>query len=123
MVTLFDLSAGIVTHIAQGELSLEEIESEFAARLLNPAFRPGLGVLWDLRGASLTGLTTRQIETLVEFNHERKDARGGGRAAIVVSQNLDYGIARVFQVYAEDLPWETMVFQDLEEATTWVRSS
>ncbi|KPJ95853.1 MAG: hypothetical protein AMS18_02095 [Gemmatimonas sp. SG8_17] len=121
--TSFDLSAGLVTHIAEGELSLEEIESEFAATILNPAFRSGLAVLWDLRAASLASLSTRGIETLVKFNYDRKDARGGGRAAIVVSQDLDYGIARVFQVYGEDLPWETMVFRDFEEANAWVRGS
>ncbi len=118
--TLIDIGAGLVIHEAEGPLSLDEIQSELQATLANPAFSPGMKTVWDLRGASIAALTERAVRSLVDFNLVRKEQRGGGRAAIVASQDVDYGVARMFQAYAEELPWETMVFRGLDDALPWL---
>jgi len=121
--TLIDTSAGLVIHEAEGPLSLDEIESEVQATLANPAFRPGMKTVWDLRDASIATLSEDAVRSLIEFNLVRKEQRGGGRAAIVASQDADFGIARMFQAYAEALPWETMVFRGLDDALPWLQGS
>jgi hypothetical protein len=120
VTTHVDEAAGFATHTATGDLTLDEIGEAFEALLEDPAFKPGLPVLWDLREASITSLSNLEIQQLLKLNAKRKDARGSGRAAILVSKEVDYGIARMFQVYAEELPWETMVFRDFSQAEPWV---
>lgn len=121
--TLIDTTAGLVIHEAEGALSLYEIEDEIQATLDNPAFSPGMRTVWDLRTASIAGLTDDQVRSLIEFNLWRKELRGCGRAAIVATQDVDYAVARRFQTWAAALPWETMVFRDLDEAMPWLQGS
>ena len=115
-----DGAAGLVTHMGSGAVSIGEIEAAFEARLENPDFRPGMKVLWDCREASISTLSADGIHRLIGFNDRYKDARGDGMSAIVVSGDLDYGIGRMFQAYAHDLPWETMVFRDFNSAIQWL---
>jgi len=121
--TLIDTTAGLVIHEAEGPLSLGEIEDELRATLANPAYRPGMKTVWDLRGASIASLTDDAVRSLIEFNLVRKERRGGGRAAIVTAQDDDHRVAQMFQIYAEALPWETMVFRRLDDALPWLNGS
>jgi hypothetical protein len=118
--TQIDGTAGLVTHTGTGDLTLEEMVAAFEERLHHPGFRPGMKILWDCREASFATLSNDQIQRLIEHNGRLQNARGGGMSAIVVSRDLDYGIGRVFQAYADGLPWDTMVFRDLESAMAWL---
>jgi hypothetical protein len=120
---LVDQSLGHVTHTAQGQLSLDEIRGAFRAALENPAYRRGMTVLWDVREATIAHLSAEDLRTLARFSHELRSVRGGGRAAILVSRDADFGVARMFQLYADVFPWETMVFRDLGETIEWLGGS
>jgi hypothetical protein len=99
---------------------IEEIEAALEARLEDPIFQPGMKVLWDCRNASIAALSNERIERLIEHNFQHQEARGSGMSAIVASRDLDYGIGRIFQAYADGLPWDTMVFRDLDSALNWL---
>ncbi len=114
--TVIDRTKGLVTHTGTGSLSVEEITKAFEARIENPDFRTGMKVLWDFSGATLSSLSTSGVRRLVGLNTKHADARGGGMSAIVVSRDVDYGICRMFETLAQDLPWRTTVFRDLESA-------
>ena len=44
------------------------------------------------------------------------------RTALVVSDPVDYGVLRMFEVYAhESAPAERLVTTDMQEAKTWIR--
>jgi hypothetical protein len=119
--TRIDRTAGLVTHTGTGDLSDLEIEVAFRTRFEDPDYRSGMKVLWDCRQASISALSEDGIRRLVATNLKYRDARGSGMSAIVVSHDVDYGVVRVFQAYADQLPWEMMVFRDLEEAVGWLR--
>lgn len=112
--------AGLVIHIATGELSVEKIKAALEARLKNPDHRRGMRVLWDCSRASLSSISADEVRDLAEFNTRRADMRGLGRSAIVVSKCVDFGVARMFEFYACCLPWQTAVFWDLESAMRWL---
>jgi hypothetical protein len=115
-----DRTTGLVTHTGTGEMSIDEIKTAFEARLENPDFRPGMRVLWDCRKATISALSTGGIQGLIAFNIRHADARGEGMSAIVVSKDVDFGVGRMFEAHAQDLPWQTKIFRDLESATQWL---
>ena len=117
--TCIDRTAGLVIHTATGELTLDEITEAFEARLKHRDFRPGMNVLWDYRRATISSLSTQDVQQLVAFNQRIASARGGGLSAIVAPKDVDYGISRMFQIHSQDLPWHTMVFRNLESALEW----
>jgi hypothetical protein len=122
ITTCFDYARGLVTHTGTGDLSVEEIANAFEARLENPDFRRGMHVLWDCRWATISSLSTQDVEQLIKFNSRHVNARGAGDSAIVLSKAVDYGIGRMFEFYACGLPWRTAVFRDLESAIRWLGS-
>jgi hypothetical protein len=42
-------------------------------------------------------------------------------AAIIAPREVDYGMARMWQVFVEETGWETMVFRSIDEADSWLR--
>ena len=48
------------------------------------------------------------------------EARGKGSCAIVTGREVDYGMARMGQVYMDSLGIEVMVFRELEHAEQWL---
>jgi hypothetical protein len=40
--------------------------------------------------------------------------------ALVVSRDMDYGLARMYEAYSQDLPVQIRIFDELEEAESWM---
>jgi hypothetical protein len=79
-------------------------------------------VLWDIRAGSLTRVTTAGLRLIAERATELADRRRGGRTAIVCSTDVDYGLSRMFQTFAELLqaPVEFTVSKDIASAREWL---
>lgn len=68
-----------------------------------------------------TAWTGRDILHLVPSVERRQGLRGQGRTAIVVSGPADYGMARMYQILADEGLSRVGVFQDAGEADRWVK--
>jgi hypothetical protein len=85
----------------------------------HPQLASGMNVLCDLRDAR-TDLTPRDIRRVVDFVSRHREARGGGKSAVVAGRDVDYGMARIAQVHLEPLGVELAVFRELQEAEEWL---
>ena len=95
---------------------------EFARALLSdPMFRPGLDELIDARDCEYSG---GGFDEILEYRGVRlesgRPAAGKGRWACVVSDDLMYGLSRMFGTLASDLGVEMRVFRDMDEALGWL---
>ena len=77
--------------------------------------------LWDLRDATVA-MTTAELERLGHEGQARDNQRSS-RAAVVASRDVDFGLARVNEVYRASSSTEMRVFRDLEEAREWLTES
>jgi hypothetical protein len=110
-------SKQLTIHIVTGELLFDgvvEAVKEFYE------VKPTPDVLWDLREGTWKDLSDERIRGLVSFVGKHAHVREGGRTAAVVSADVDYGIARAFQSYTEELPFESGVFRTMDEAIKWL---
>ena len=57
----------------------------------------------------IAGLLSRSLERIAE-----------GRAAVVVSQAVSFGMMRMLQAYVDGIPFEIRIFYDLAEARRWL---
>ena len=80
-------------------------------------------VLCDLTQATIADLTTGEIEEVIKLISQHVAARGGGKAAIIASGDVDYGLARMFGTFVEiaGLPMKVKVFRTREIATQWLK--
>lgn len=108
----------LTTFIVRGDINRVEIE-----KAVTLFYREGAtqNVLWDLREASLQVLSTADIQGIVKFLQKNAYVRPEGRTAMVAPSDADYGLVRMGEVYAEQLPTAFRVFRSLERAHTWLK--
>ena len=82
---------------------------------------PTVNVLWDLRKARIAkNLSNEEIQNILRFIESHVDKREGGKTAIVVSEDADYGVAHIFMGYTMSFPVTVQIFRNMDEATTWI---
>jgi hypothetical protein len=79
-------------------------------------------VLWDGHEADLSPIHGLHIDRMASWSLPLAEKRRGGRSAIVVEGDLNFGVARMMQSYAEsrEFPFEVRCFRDREEALKWL---
>ena len=96
----------------------EEIES-YLGMLSDPRFHPGIAILLDNRARRGEGDSehVRRMAGLARKSSERLE---GCRCAIVVSNDVEFGMARMYELMASGDPLTVRVFRDMEEAESWL---
>ena len=104
---------------ATGELTLKV---QMAA--LKPFYegKPTKNVLWDMRRITGNRITSDELLHIIKHIKLHKDKRPSGKTALVTKSDLDFGLGRMSESFAqnENLPWEISVFASLSEATKWL---
>lgn len=112
-----DPEAGLARVSFSGHPRYQEIAQALAAVVEDGAFIAERR-LWDLRvsGLSLTYAELQRIGAIAQTH----DSGRGGRTAVLVSRDVDYGQARVFHVYRETERNPVRVFRDEKKALAWL---
>lgn len=96
--------------------------------VLNEEFRlPKASVvcdIWDIRGCEADrDIDANAMFRIVSFIKERFHSKLSHRkTAIVVDQDVTYGLTRMFQILADDLPYEIEIFRSFREAQQWIEN-
>ncbi len=114
-----DLPAGMVCVEGSGVTTLEELSALQQTLRGDPDYVPQLGHLIDFRTASLARMDAASLRTIIE-NSMTAGVPDAGSRAIVVSGELEYGIARMFQNMAEAQGQEARIFTDIGAARAWL---
>ena len=114
-----DMKAGVVICRTSGRLSGRDIISTLGEVFVHPDFQPGMSEVWDMRSGAIDALSQADVQAIVAFVTARLESRGCGRLAIVASEDLTHGVARVVDGWAVDLPFEREIFRDFDEAVRW----
>ena len=120
----FYLDLDSLATVAQGKstgpLGVEQILvaiDELTAALED---RPDLiHFFWDLTEAELN-LSTDEISRIVTYAQNTTRRREGGRSVYLVSNELSYGIMRMYQAFRARNHDNTGVFMDRDEAMQWL---
>jgi hypothetical protein len=119
VTTNADHDKQLTIHTVTGEPSFEEGMAAFKQFWEG---KPTQNVLWDFRKASLTRLSSIETEAMIDYIKQHAEKRSGGKTAILVSKDLEYGISRMAQTFAElkNIPFEMEIFRSIEEAIQWL---
>jgi hypothetical protein len=107
------------TYIFAGKVTGEQIihaQEEFYSKA------PMFFLLADFTQADLSVLTTDDLRTILSGAEKNGHVRKGGKTAVVVSGDLAFGMARMYEIMAEiqDLPFSVRSFRGQDEALTWL---
>jgi hypothetical protein len=102
---------------ADGVVTFAEIDAHLDIEQRNRDLdRPEL---IDARGAT-TDLTTQQVRQLVQPAANMLRLVELGATAIVTTDDVLYGMARMYSILAEGVGATSQVFRDVESATRWL---
>ncbi len=116
-----DRQRQLTVHTCSGKITFEELQD--AVKQLYDG-EPTANHLWNLEQADVSGISVEDITRLARFAKEYAPSRRSGKTAIVSSKDLGFGMARVYEIYA-DLVEQTVqlkTFRALEEAYSWLDS-
>lgn len=94
---------------------LDLIEEKFGRE----DFGPGLRKLLDLGDATLE-LSYADMQQIVERLRSGETRLAGQRWAVIASGAVQFGLARMFEALADELPMETQVFREEGAARAWL---
>jgi hypothetical protein len=104
----------------EGETSYEAVKAYLDELVVEPRFRPGMPGIIDCRRVT-------SLFSILDLRRTAADARARpqmqvpGRAAVLASSNLIYGLLRMYEVFNEGNPSEIRVFREPDKAMEWLR--
>jgi hypothetical protein len=116
-----DPTTGVLHVKRSGEVSAEEDEMSFEARLADAAVMEGIPVLVDCAEIEPADSVERVhcMAERVTWNAHRLKC---GPVAILVSSDVEFGMARMYMALTDHVHPHTMVFRDRHEALEWLET-
>jgi len=83
---------------------------------------PILYTFFDFNGVTGLDITTAQVRRAAELSIKAARNQSVGRVvAIYANDDLQFALARMWQILADYTGWDTRVFRDRADAAVWVR--
>lgn len=116
-----DVEHCLILTTASGTLTDDDIVQHKARIVQDPDFRPGMKELSDIRGVDQLNVTPAGIMEMV--NQDAKDSTtvGSHQLALVVSKEVAFGMARMYQSLTKPNIETVGVFRDIDEARVWLQ--
>jgi len=103
-----------------GVLTLADNLYVFQKLLADPRFRPGFSQLADFRDVADAELGEKELREIVANEQAHLGFLEGARIALVAPADFAFGLARMWEILAERMPFEAGVFRSLDEAVAWL---
>ncbi|HVU51776.1 MAG TPA: hypothetical protein VHL80_13865 [Polyangia bacterium] len=103
-----------------GPTSYEDVKTYLDGLMVDLRFRPGMPGLIDCRNVKSL-FSIMDLRKTAADARQRPELQVPGRAAVLASSNLIYGLLRMYEVFNEGNPAEIRVFRQPEEAMRWLR--
>jgi hypothetical protein len=110
---------GILYTTIEGETRFEDVKGYLDTLLSDPGFTPGMPGLIDCRKVRSL-FSIKDLRRTAADTSERPQMRVPGRAAVLASSNLIYGLLRMYEVFSEGQATKIRVFRQPEEALAWL---
>lgn len=117
-----DPESGLVVFTVTGSGKVTDMIKALEELFIAPGYRKNADIMWDFSQWREEPPEARELRELVNFIDRNREKRGAGyRVCIVVSRDLDYGLARMFEAYAENLPFTLRIFRKRSQAESWLK--
>ena len=116
----FDQNKGVIYFEATDIFTGEDLFKATLEIIDHPDFDPQLNLLADLDPIKSFRISANDVRNLVDFYQTIKGRIGYGKYAIVTRSNLIYGMARMYQILTDRMPFEVRVFREMMAAREWL---
>lgn len=111
-----DLARSLVLSRGWDVVMEREILAHVRALIADPLFAGNFHQLLDLRDVTNVQFTASTVRELVRLN----PFGAGARRAVVVTNDVVFGMARMYQILADESPDELQIFRKMDDALQWL---
>ena len=115
----FDSTCGILRAQISDEFDTDEYRDAMVQITSGNHYPAKVPTIWDLKKLDFTDLDSRLGHLVKEIRSSFKK-RGDAKIAYVVSDQLGYGLMRMFQVLS-DTEEDSLVCYEYDEAESWIK--
>lgn len=113
---------------SRGEVTVREVTGSPTGREVGAAVQsfyrgvPTKYIVWDVTNGSMSNLSTDDLQALVAYVREVAHMRAGGKTAIIVPNDLGFGLGRMIEAYGSlnELPFDFRAFRSKSDALEWL---
>ena len=108
---------------ASGTADLQVLKGILPELLKHPEWYTGADTILDLSQLSIANLNFEEITQLSTLTRSFKDVLGAGCCALIVGEDVDYGLGRMWQLMTESyVDIEIDVFNSRALAESWLEN-
>ena len=115
-----DLALGCIFIKWSGAVTLHKFITFNGVLAQDPNYRVGLNRLIDMRGAKIEASSDEVGKAAWEVVKKRDAIEGHRKFAALVGGDLEYGIARMFDMMTDQTRSEVRPFRRLDDAVAWL---
>jgi len=105
-----------------GTTTDEEFQAFYRSLFESGSIDPSMNLLVDLRGADSSPRSPEVLNQFAEFVEQTfSNISTIPKVAVVAPKDLSFGLARMYQVFANSVPWNFVVFRAMDAALAWLR--
>ena len=117
--TIVSRQHNLTLYKCYGDLEEAEINN-----IIEPFYRDETthNLLWDFSEASMSGISSLFVRETAEKVRDLVPARKNGKIAVIAPKDLEFGMARMFQLMSDEkqFPFRVKVFRHVGEACQWL---
>ncbi len=117
-----DREQNLIVTTASGTLTDDDVLGLKARLVQDKHFKPGMRELSDIRNIDRLDVTPAGVRAMVKQDRDDAVIVSSHRLAIVLSDDVAFGMARMYQMLTESTMDDVGVFRDIEEAKSWLKS-
>ena len=107
-----------------GKFDLSKFNVFYKQMVSHPDFSSGMNVIWDVRKADISKISQDEMRTVSGHIAQLTKKRGSGRGALVVSDDISFGVSRMGEMMTEKFVTVAVrVFRNMEDAEKWINEN
>ena len=115
-----DQTKNLSTFLVNGPLNYDEVHAVIKRFYENKYPPPTKNILWDLRNASVNEIRYEEARELAFFASIIDHRKLIGRTAIVASDDVVFGVSRMFGAFIDNTALVFEIFRDFDKAYKWI---
>jgi hypothetical protein len=117
---IHDSDKNIIRATITGQPTLVDLDAAFQSITTSTEYPPDVDAIWDLRDADVKTADDKFVRHIIELL-KRYPQRARCKSALIATDDLAYGMSRMFQILSEDkVTQELMIFRTYAEGEQWI---
>jgi hypothetical protein len=115
-----DPEHSLILTTASGVLTDEHVLAHKKSLTADPDYDPSMKELTDLRAVTELDVTTQGVSAMAGYDRNNPDTEGRHRLALVASEDVVFGMARMYQMTTVESDNRVGGFRTMKEARAWL---